>query len=162
MLTVNPQPGVTTERRGSVASLLASCALLAVVLAAATAGAAWWASSRSGSSGAYAALLAGGVCLTSSTLALTISFLGQRFDQPIAGVLGGMIFRLGLPLAAGLAIQSSGGPLAAAGCFGMIVALYLVALPVETLLSLKFVPQTKPKPTAAVGTPTAPAGMSGH
>jgi hypothetical protein len=159
---VDPQPGVAIERRGSVASLLASCALLALVLAAATAATAWWGSSRTGSSGAYAALLAGGVCLTSSTLALTISFLGQRFDQPIAGTLGGMIFRLGLPLATGLAIQSLGGPLAAAGCFGMIVALYLVALPVETLLSLKFVPQTKSKPSAAIGTPTASAGISGH
>jgi hypothetical protein len=159
---VDPQPGVAIERRGSVASLLASCALLGLVLAAASASVAWWASSRSGSSGAYAALLAGGVCLISSTLALTISFLGQRFDQPIAGILGGMLFRLGLPLATGLAIQSLGGPLATAGCFGMIVALYLVALPVETLLSLKFVPQTKSKLPAAVGPSTASAGISGH
>jgi hypothetical protein len=159
---VDPQPGVATERRGSVTSLLASCALLAAVLTVATAAAAWWGWSRAGSSGVLAAAIAGGVCWLSSALALTISFLGQRFEQPIAGILGGMIFRLGLPLATGLAISSLGGPIAAAGCFGMIVALYLVALPIETLLSLKFVPQSKSKTQTAVGTSTASAGIPGR
>jgi len=160
---VDPQAGQVREERGSMRSLLLSCAVLALVIALSTAILAVWGWSRSGTPGLFAALVAGAVCGLSGNLALVITFLGQRTGNPIAGLLGGMLFRLGLPLATGLAVNSLGGPLAAAGCFGMIVAVYLVALPVETALSLRFIPKSKvsPQPTSSSPSSAASAGASG-
>jgi len=50
-----------------------------------------------------------------------------------------MFFRFGLPLIAGLIFQESGGVLAEAGVFGLIVVFYLITLVAETCLSLQFV-----------------------
>jgi hypothetical protein len=47
---------------------------------------------------------------------------------------------MGLPLAAGMALNEAVPLLADAGVFWMILGLYLVALVAETLLSLRFVP----------------------
>ncbi len=46
---------------------------------------------------------------------------------------------MGLPLVAIVGFQSGRGPLASAGVVGMIAAVYLAALPIETLLSLRIV-----------------------
>jgi hypothetical protein len=69
-------------------------------------------------------------------------YLGQRLNAGVQGILVAMIFRMGLPLAAGVVITQQNEPLARAGLFAMILALYFVALVVETALSLKFVPRS--------------------
>jgi hypothetical protein len=51
-----------------------------------------------------------------------------------------MLFRMGVPLAVGIASVRGGGPLAEAGVFGMILVYYFVTLVAETGLSLKLVP----------------------
>jgi hypothetical protein len=48
-----------------------------------------------------------------------------------------MMFRMGLPLVAGLALDGAGGPLASAGVFAMVLVFYMLALAVETPLSLQ-------------------------
>ena len=44
---------------------------------------------------------------------------------------------MGLPMGVGLALTRTGGPLAEAGLFGMILVFYLVGLVVETILSVR-------------------------
>ncbi len=133
-------------------SLLAACALVGLALAPVAAGVAWFGYSRSGMLGLAAAAIATFVCWISASLALVAVFVGQRLDAGIQGILAGMFFRMGLPLAVAMALKYNSPPLAGAGVFYMILGLYLVALVVETLLSLRFVPPnaTKPKPVPAV------------
>jgi hypothetical protein len=172
---VDPQAGQATERpdvppTGSLTSLLAACAVLFAVLAPLAIAMACFAYSRSGTIGIVAAAIAGGICWVSASLALVAAFLGQRWNNPIAGILGGTLLRLGLPLAGGLAIQQTQPALAQAGCFTMILGLYLVALVVETALSLKFVPQPRtnvkrelpPPQGGAISSSTMAGGVTGR
>jgi hypothetical protein len=142
-------------RISSIASLIGSCAILAAALLPFAAGVGWYGYASAGSLGLAAAAIAAGVCWLSGSLALVAAFVGQRLNAGIQGVLVGMIFRMGLPLGAGMALERNSPPLAAAGVFHMILALYLVALLVETLLSLRFVPRSavKAKSVAAVDLP---------
>jgi hypothetical protein len=86
------------------------------------------------------AAVGGGVCWTAGALALTATYLGNRFQAPVQGLLGGMVFRMGLPLAAILALPQLGGPVAASSVTTTILGVYLVALLGETLLALRMVP----------------------
>jgi hypothetical protein len=155
---------------GSLASLLGACAVLFVVLAPLAIAIACFAYTRSGTIGIVAAAIAGSLCWVSASLALVAAFFGQRWNNPIAGILGGTLLRLGLPLAGGLAIQQTQPALDQAGCFTMILGLYLVALVVETALSLKFVPQPLAKlkrelPTSqggAISSSTIAGGATGR
>ena len=162
---MDPHADQANEQRGSLRSLLASCAVLAAVLAPLAAAIAWFAFGRSGWIGVAAAAIAGVVCWLSASLALAAVYLGQKLNNPIAGIIGAMFFRMGLPLAVGLAINQWHAPLAQAGCFLMILGLYLVALVVETILSLQFVPPAMQKAaseaTAVSGRATA-GGIPGR
>jgi len=161
---VNAQLSQVNER-GSLIALLASCAILMAVLAPLAAVFGSIAFFRSGSVGIGAAVIALGVCWLSASLALSCVYVGQEIKNPIAGILGGMIVRMGLPLAFGLAIQRSPGPLADAGCFLMILGLYLVALVVETWLSLRLVRRDQPKSAdsaISAGGPSVTSGISGR
>ena len=180
---MDPQAGQATERpevpqtgrpdgppTGSLASLLRACAVLFAVLAPLSIAIACFAYTRSGTVGIVAAAIAGGLCWVSGSLALAAAFLGQRWNNPIAGILGGTLLRLGFPLAGGLAIQQTQPPIAQAGCFTMILGLYLVALAVETVLSLKFVPQPRtkvkrdvpPSQGGAISSSTMAGGVTGR
>jgi hypothetical protein len=120
---------------------------------------------RSETTGLAAAAIAGFVGWFSACLALAAVYLGQRFKNPIAGILGSMIFRMGLPLTAGLAIQNLHAPLAQAGCFLMILAVYLAVLVVETWLSLRLVRQADASTsmgTLTSGSPSVAGGISGR
>jgi hypothetical protein len=119
---------------------------------------AWLGNSRSGEIGVAAAAIALGVCWVSGSLALVCTFVGQRLGAAIHGVLVGMIFRMGLPLVTGIALQRNNPPLADAGVLLMILGLYLVALLVETLLSLRFVPRSV-SPAKSVETAQVPGGV---
>ena len=161
---MNAPDSQVIERR-SLIRLLNSCAVLAAVLAPLAALFGSIAYACSGMMGIAGAAIALAVCWLSASLALICVFLGQEIKNPIAGILGGMIVRMGLPLAVGFAIQRSYGPLADAGCFLMILGLYLVALVVETWLSLRLVRRDQAKSDANVmsaGGPTIASGISGR
>jgi len=88
--------------------------------------------------GLMAAGLAAGICWAGAMIALVLVtvFRGSP-NQMVSATLLGMLFRMGLPLGAGLLLTQAGGPLADAGLFGMILVFYLVGLVVETVLSVR-------------------------
>jgi hypothetical protein len=123
----------------SLRQLVISVTILTAVLAAAFPLFAWYGYYRSGTWGVAAAGVAAVVCWVGCTLALACSALLQR-TQPVAGVLGGMFFRLGVPLVLGLALQYNHAELARAGVFGTILVYYFLSLVVETILSIRLIP----------------------
>jgi len=133
-------------------SLLVACALVGLALLPVAAAIAWFSYGPSGLTGVAAAAIAAGVCWLSACLALVSVFVGQRLDAGIQGILAGVLFRMGLPLAVAMALKQNSPSLAGAGIFWMILGLYLVALVVETLLSLRFVPPNlrPPRPASAI------------
>jgi hypothetical protein len=92
-----------------------------------------------GAAGVVACAVAAGICWIGSMAALVVTALASRSNHAVQGHLAGMFFRLGLPLVAGIAIKNSGGALAQAGAFGLIVVFYLIALVAETVLSLRLI-----------------------
>jgi hypothetical protein len=134
-LSAAPAPAPSTGR------LVCSCLLLVGILGVAFPAYAWVGWLRSGSMGIWSAAAALLVCGVSSLLALVVTGMLQGGKQALNAVLLAMGIRMGVPLAVGLLLQSQGGPLAKAGVFGMILAYYLLALIVETALSLRLVPR---------------------
>lgn len=119
-------------------SLLQCCALLLFVIVAALLLIGWWGFSNHGTTGLIAALVAAGTCWLGGTLALiSTAFAGRGSTAALWSLLFGMLFRMGLPLVVGLALNRAGGPLASAGVFGMVLVFYLLILVVETPLSIK-------------------------
>lgn len=96
---------------------------------------AWYGHAQHGADGILAALTAGGVCWLGALLALIFTRLLSG-SQAVQGLMLSMLFRMGLPLAAGALLTLAGGPLAKAGVLGMILLYYLVFLVAETLLSV--------------------------
>ena len=91
------------------------------------------------------AYLAGAVATVvvgiAASLALLLSSLHSRqakADSGVSGILLAMLVRMGLPMAVLLGMQQLHSPLLEAGFTGLLVLNYLVALPVETLMSLTF------------------------
>jgi len=88
-----------------------------------------------GLSGLCASGLAAATCLAGAVGALLISLrLGGAFGG-LPSLAGGMMFRLGLPLLSGLVAVCRGGP-SDRVFLCWLIAFYLVALAVETLLTL--------------------------
>jgi hypothetical protein len=90
------------------------------------------------------AAVGGGVCWLAGALALTLTFVGNGLQAPVQGLLIAVLVRMGLPLAAIIALPKLGGWLAESSVTATIVGVYLVALVVETGLSLRMVqPQSR-------------------
>jgi hypothetical protein len=85
--------------------------------------------------GLLAAAVAGGVCLLAGLTALALSEPLRRPQYLLALVFVGMMIRMGIPLAAALAVYFLGGPLAEAGFLYYVVLFYAVTLITETFLS---------------------------
>ena len=128
---------------------LRACAILAISMALVGGVCAVFGYSQSGNWGLVSAFAAMLVCCLAGFIGLLLSYKLQG-DFAIHGVLGGMLARVGLPLATGIILQHLGGPLADAGVFGMIMACYLVMLLVETMLSVWLVRQPNPSTARSV------------
>lgn len=102
-----------------------------------------------GQTGVWSAIVAFGVCLLSATGALMLTALARTGPQAINALLGGMALRMGVPLGIGFLLHVQHGPLSQAGILYMILAYYLLALLVETLLSLRLVGGFKTAPKGA-------------
>jgi hypothetical protein len=126
---------------GSCAVLCLTVAPIAVVIATIT--------NSTLREGLISSLVAAGVCCFASSLALVAGWLGNQLQFPIQGVLGGMLFRMGLPLLAMLVLPQLGGPLASSGVARTLLGVYLVTLVVETALALRLVPPRKQTLNAA-------------
>ena len=96
---------------------------------------AWYGNATYGSWGLVSAGVALGVCWFGATAALLVVNFTRH--APTHGLLGSIFFRMGLPLVVGVWLNSQNGLLAQTGVFGMILVYYLIALAVETVLSLR-------------------------
>jgi hypothetical protein len=137
---VEAETGRATRSQSSVQGLVVSCAVLLALLVPCGAVVAWLVSGKFDRITVLAAIVAVGICWMAGTLALIVAYLGQKLASPVQGVLGGMLIRMFLPMAVGIALHRQGGPLAQTGVFTMILGVYLFALVVETLLSLRLMP----------------------
>jgi hypothetical protein len=83
-----------------------------------------------------AAAVAAALCWAGAAIALTTSRFLPGPSLALAALSTGMVARMAIPLAAGLALHLRGGPLAEAGMLYYLLVFYPVTLAVETLLSL--------------------------
>ena len=137
------------EPRSSLMSLIACCALMAVVIAPVSLLIAALASGGASPRALMNAALSGGICWLAAALALSVTWFGNRFQAPVQGVLGGMLFRMGLPLAAIALLPQLGEPFSAAGMSSTLLGVYLVTLVMETALAVRMVPQRQQTAPAA-------------
>jgi hypothetical protein len=86
------------------------------------------------------AAIGGGICWLAGALALSATYLCNQFHAPVQGVLVGMAFRMGLPLAGLIVLPQLGGPLGASSVTATVLGVYLVGLVAETVLALRMVP----------------------
>jgi hypothetical protein len=137
---VTQEASPRTTAGSSVFGLIVSCALLAAVVAPASIAIAAVIAGRLSQDALAIAAVAAIVCWLAAALALGAAYLGNQWKLPVPGLLAGMFFRMALPLAAIVALPNFGGPVATRGGSVTILGVYLVALIVETLLSLRMVP----------------------
>ncbi len=97
--------------------------------------------------GVGAAVASGAICLAAALLALLLASLTAAPDQVVQRVVLTMLPRMGLPLFACVLVYLRGGVLVEAGFVYYIMAFYLIALLVETILLTRSKP-TEP-PTAS-------------
>ena len=127
----------TPDRR--LAATLWSCLWLTLALAAVFPAFAAFGFVQSGAMGIAAAAVAALVCWVGASAALLLVGLFRAPEQALVGLLLGMFFRMGLPLGAALLLSLQGGALVEAGVMYMLILNYLLALVLETLLSLRLV-----------------------
>ena len=121
-------------------TLVASCALLGIVIAPCSLLIAALASGGVSPRALAAAALSGSICWVAAALALTVTWLGNRFRAPVQGLLGGMLLRMGLPLAAILVLPNVGEPFSTTGMTTTLLGVYFVALVMETVLAVRMTP----------------------
>jgi hypothetical protein len=130
--------------------LLNLCLALVTVLASA------WQAQSVGSSAYQAGGLAMLVVGLAASLALLIAFFQSQFTEQSSGashravsaMLLGMLVRMGLPLGFMAVMTQTANPLLESGLLGLLVLNYLVALPLETFLSLQFVRSHQSSPAS--------------
>ena len=145
MTTTESHPNARSTPSGGVTL---SCAILIGSMLLALAGVAAWAYSAHGEAGVFAALLAWMLCTSAALAALLVSI---RFaGTPIAATanLATMAIRMGVPLFGALILPRLAPQLGEAGLLPSLLACYLVALVVETLLALRHVAPTSRKSLA--------------
>ncbi len=106
-----------------------------VVVFPVVAGYGYWAH---GEIGVMAAALAAGVSWLGGVAGLLVSLPFQGL-QAVNGVLLGMLVRMTVPLAAAAGLFLRGGELVRAGLVEMLVVNYLIALALDTVLSVRMV-----------------------
>jgi hypothetical protein len=94
---------------------------------------------RAGVAGVVGAVIATSICWAASSAAILVTSRFCQTSQAVTGVFGGMLLRTGVPMAAAIVISQNSPTLAKAGVFGEFVILFLIALAVETWLSVAIV-----------------------
>ena len=115
--------------------LPASVAMLSAVLAVSYLVLAPFAYRLQGGSGLSAAAVAAVVCLVSAIGGMLLSQCLGGPNHAIAGVLSGMMLRMGLPLAVCMIVYLQSGALAEAGFVFYVLAFYLVTLAIDTWMA---------------------------
>jgi hypothetical protein len=125
-----------TRRLSGPAGELKACALIAIVVALATPVVAMLAGRTAGAPTWTTTSLAGFVCWFSASLSLVVAHRCQLRGSAMVGIFAGMLIRMSIPLAVGVAVTAHGGALAREGLFGQLLIFFLLTLAVETWLSL--------------------------
>jgi hypothetical protein len=76
------------------------------------------------------------VCLTGGITAEAAANLLAHYQRPLAAVLAGMLFRMGVPLAASVIVYYHGGVLVQGGMVFYVLAFYMITLMAETWMAL--------------------------
>lgn len=127
----------------TLAKVTISILLLGIILAAVCWPAGYFATQRSGQPAFGASALAAGLVWVSGSLAMLIMLRSKSDLAGVTAVLAAMLIRISLPLCAAVLLARPGSELAGAGFLGLVVVHYLVALVVETALSLRWFSQQK-------------------
>jgi uncharacterized membrane protein YiaA len=131
-----------------VKGIWTACATLTLVVVVAFPVFAWYGYSTNRWNGVWAAGVAAAICWVSALATLVIGAVFGCGTNAVKGVLLGMVFRMGVPFAAGIVLHQRGGELAEAGVFGMILGYYFVTLVVETVLAVRLTAPTNDKVNA--------------
>jgi hypothetical protein len=124
--------------------LLARVLILAGVILAAYPVIAAIAAAQRGPQAWPAAALAAFICWLGATLAMLFTAWVRGPQAAMFSLLAGMLFRMGLPLMAGLLLSRRYAELESAGFFGLVLGFYLVSLVAETVLVLPLVKMNSP------------------
>jgi hypothetical protein len=95
-----------------------------------------------------AALVANGICLAASIVAALLGELPRGENRVLYGMLLGTLFRMGIPLLAGLALDQRYPSLAEAGVMYYLIFFYLVILAADTWLSVELLKSSLAPPKA--------------
>lgn len=125
-----------TERTAEKLPILRSGLILTFIMLGAFPLFATWGHVHDGLAGVAASAVAGGVCWGGCLVALVLAGWFRDPKHFLYGWLLGLVFRMVIPFMVGLGLAKSGGPLAEAGVFGMIVVYYLIGLTAETSLAV--------------------------
>jgi len=131
---VNPR-GVDRWRSLKPISLAARFGWLFTVVAIVYAPMALVAGYTSGSMGVWAASIATLICLGAASAALLVTEVFRSPETMLAGMLVGMLARMGVPLVFCLALSLRRGPLVDAGVITYLLIIYMPILAVETWMA---------------------------
>jgi hypothetical protein len=113
-------------------------------------------------------VLASVVCTASAVVGLVLSLAWFGTPNGVIGALAGMIIGLGVPLATAVLAQRKEGDLAQAGFYGWVVAFFLIALTIKTILLAPGIDRTGSEtpypphgPYGSGDDPNSPAKKSG-
>lgn len=100
--------------------------------------------------GAWVAATAAALTVfVASALSMTIAELARRALDPALATVGATMLRMGLSLAACLAVHFSGGALSAGGYVYFVLIFYLLVLPLETAWDVARISQVAKAKAAA-------------
>jgi hypothetical protein len=144
---IDNSPIVNSSLRNRLSQLqpLGKCTALAAVLLAALIVAVPIGIALVGAWGAWAAVVAAITVFVASVLSLFAAAAFQSRQEAMWALLFSMGLRMSIPMAACLLVLVAGGPLTTGGFVYFVLAFYLIALPVETLLAMS---QIGHKPSA--------------
>ncbi|MDZ4819278.1 MAG: hypothetical protein SGJ20_09925 [Planctomycetota bacterium] len=108
-----------------------------------------------------AAAIAAALCWVCSIAALVLASIAHRLaardaSAGMAYVLLGMLIRMGIPFAVGMAVSTADTQLSRAGFFPLVLVFYLITLVAETILSV-MLPQERTAPVGTGSAATEPA-----
>lgn len=122
-----------------VAALCRGGAVLLAILGLAAVALAAFAWQQQGALGIQSVSLAFGVCFISGLVAYALAVYTVGTPQAMPGMMGGMLFRTGLPIMAGILGITASPQLKDAGFMGHCLVLFLVGLVCEVILNLRLI-----------------------
>lgn len=133
-------PPKSDRRSGSkVGTLVRGGVLLVLLLAIAAGLLSVYVTRQVGSEGIGSVVLAFAVCVVAGLAAYALAVFTVGTPNAMPGMMGGMLFRTGLPIVAGVVGTNVSSQLNAAGFMGHCLVLFLVGLICEVWLNIRLI-----------------------